>query len=182
MRTLRRLGGWLLILVLLVSLGTSTAAAAPLPRIFVATATLSGANEVPPVTDTNASGVAIYRLSADGLTLRYTLVAVNLTSTPMMAHIHASAPPGVNAPVVAFLFPPNARSSCPQATATALHCVGEITAADLVGPLAGQPLSALIDAMAAGNSYTNVHTMKHGSGEIRGQNAPTFPASLGLAG
>ena len=35
---------------------------------------------------------------------------------------------------------------------------GTITAADLVGPLAGQPLSALIEEMPAGNTYVNVHT------------------------
>ena len=56
----------------------------------------------------------------------------------------------------------------------------EITAADLVGPLAGQPLSALIDAIDAGNIYVNVHTNDFvdppntgagdfPGGEIRGQ-------------
>jgi hypothetical protein len=153
-----------------------------LPRNFVATATLSGANEVPPVTDTDAGGVAVYRLSADGMTLRYTLVVVNLTTPPVAAHIHAPAPPGVNASVVAFLLPPNPRSSCAQVTATVLRCVGEITAANLVGPLAGHPLSDLIAIMADGNSYTNVHTTRHTGGEIRGQNDPLLPASLDLAG
>ena len=35
---------------------------------------------------------------------------------------------------------------------------GTITAANLTGPLAGQPLSALVDAIDAGNAYVNVHT------------------------
>jgi hypothetical protein len=46
---------------------------------------------------------------------------------------------------------------------------GTITEADLVGPLAGQPLSALVEAIRSGNAYVNVHTVDHPAGEIRGQ-------------
>ena len=57
---------------------------------------------------------------------------------------------------------------------------GTITAANLVGPLAGQPLSALVEAIQAGNAYVNVHTNDgvaptntgpgdFPGGEIRGQ-------------
>jgi crotonobetainyl-CoA:carnitine CoA-transferase CaiB-like acyl-CoA transferase len=35
---------------------------------------------------------------------------------------------------------------------------GTITAADLVGPLAGQSIADLVDEMLAGNTYVNVHT------------------------
>jgi hypothetical protein len=35
---------------------------------------------------------------------------------------------------------------------------GTITAANLVGPLAGHPLSDLLSSMQAGNTYVNVHT------------------------
>ena len=35
---------------------------------------------------------------------------------------------------------------------------GSFTAANLTGPLAGQPLSALIAAMDSGNAYLNFHT------------------------
>ena len=35
---------------------------------------------------------------------------------------------------------------------------GVIRAANFVGPLTGQPLSALVEAMLAGNTYVNVHT------------------------
>ncbi len=167
---------WLAVLLLVLA-PTPGVAAAPsaqiTPRVVVATATLSGAEEVPPVTDTTGSGVAVYRLSPDGTTLRYTLLAVNLTSPPVGAHIHAPAPRGQNAPVVAFLYPaPNPRSRCSQATALVLRCEGEITAADLRGPLAGQPLSALVALLAAGQTYTNVHTVRYPAGEVRGQNDP----------
>ena len=36
--------------------------------------------------------------------------------------------------------------------------VGSFTAADLVGPLAGQSFSALLDALSANQIYVNVHT------------------------
>lgn len=171
----RVLASWLLVLVGLLGTTVTAAAAqaeAPAREIFVATATLSGRQEVPPVLATRGSGLALYRLSADGTALRYTLVAVQLTTPPVMAHIHASAPPGVNAPIVAHLFPPNAHSSCTRTSTFLLRCEGKIVAGDLEGPLAGQPLSALIAIMASGNSYTNVHTTRHPGGEIRGQNQP----------
>jgi hypothetical protein len=163
----------LLVVVLSVGVSAPVAGAAPAPtRVFVALATLSGAEEVPPVTDTHATGTAVYRLSPDGTALHYTLVAAQLTSTPTAAHIHAPAPRGMNAGVVAFLFPPNPHSSCSSASAVLLRCEGVILASDLRGPLANQPLSALITQMAMGLSYTNVHTLRHPDGEIRGQNEP----------
>jgi hypothetical protein len=145
------------------------------PMFFTANANLSGAEEVPPVTDTTATGTATYRLVSGGQALQYTLVAFGFTSQPIAAHIHAPAPRGVNAPIVAFLFPPNPHSSCSSTTTVILQCAGQITAADLVGPLAGQPLSALIAQMAVGFSYTNAHTTLHPGGEIRGQNETSVP-------
>ena len=169
-----QLAFWLILPLALVALlaAAGAAAAAPATDVFVASASLSGREEVPPVLDTRASGRALYQLSPDGAALEYTLLAWGLTTPPVMAHIHAPAPRGQNAPVVAHLFPPNPRSRCGSASALLLECTGRITAADLEGPLAGRPLSALIDLMAAGLTYTNVHTTRHPEGEIRGQNEP----------
>jgi CHRD domain len=166
------------VLVALLAATTTAAAAAPATDVFVARATLSGREEVPPVLDTRASGQALYRLSPDGTALEYTLVAWQLTTPPVMAHIHAPAPRGQNAPVVAHLFPPNPRSRCGSASALLLQCTGRIEAADLEGPLAGRPLRALLDLMAAGLTYTNVHTVRHPDGEIRGQNEPLVRVGL----
>jgi hypothetical protein len=57
---------------------------------------------------------------------------------------------------------------------------GTFTAANLVGPLAGHPLSDLLAAIQSGNAYVNVHTNDgqgaantgpgdFPGGEIRGQ-------------
>jgi hypothetical protein len=46
---------------------------------------------------------------------------------------------------------------------------GNITAANLEGPLAGQQLTDLIDIMDNGTAYVNVHTKDFPLGEIRGQ-------------
>jgi len=46
---------------------------------------------------------------------------------------------------------------------------GTITAANLVGPLAGLTLNDLLDAVKAGNAYANIHTTQNPGGEIRGQ-------------
>lgn len=135
---------------------------------------LTGAEEVPS-RDTPAQGQAIFHLNADGTEIQYRLIAANITNV-VASHIHVGAA-GVNGPVVAFLFgdvpPGGGRTDGVLAT-------GTITAADLVGPLAGHPLSDLVDAMNAGNTYVNVHTndgvggINTGpgdfpGGEIRGQ-------------
>ena len=46
---------------------------------------------------------------------------------------------------------------------------GLITPSNLSGPLAGQPLSALVNAIQAGAAYVSVYTKSHPYGEVRGQ-------------
>ena len=70
------------------------------------------------------------------------------------AHIHLGAP-GVNGAIVAFLY-----GAVPAGggAENGVLSTGTITAADLIGTLAGQPLSALVGEINAGNAYVNVHT------------------------
>jgi hypothetical protein len=112
---------------------------------------LDGDTEVP-ANASLATGQAIFKLSPDGTSLDYKLIVANLDN-PVAAHIHVG-PPGVNGPVVALLF------SGPPGTGTANGVIAEgtITAANLSGPLAGQPFSALVEALNSGNAYVNVHT------------------------
>jgi CHRD domain len=150
----------------------------PSTRIFVAH--LSGAEEVPP-RETLAQGQAVFHLSEDGTQLGYLLIVANIENV-IASHIHVGAV-GVNGPVVAFLFGP-----VPPAggQVEGVLAEGAITTGDLVGPLAGQPLSALIDAMRDGNTYVNVHTNDGTAppdtgpgdfpgGEVRGQIDPKGP-------
>jgi hypothetical protein len=135
---------------------------------------LSGAEEVP-ARDTNARGNALFTLSDDGLTLSYKLIVANINNV-VASHIHVG-PAGTNGPVVLFLYGP---APAGGGRSDGVLAQGTATGADLVGPLAGQPLSALIDAIRAGNAYVNVHTNDgvdptntgpgdFPGGEIRGQ-------------
>jgi plastocyanin len=111
-------------------------------RPTTCTATLSGSEEVPPVT-TSASGSA---------TVQYTpltgVIIYNLTTTGLSgvaAHIH-QAPAGANGPIIVpFEGGPTQWSG--QATLT---------------PEQGQ-------ALLSGGTYANVHTSANPGGEIRGQ-------------
>jgi hypothetical protein len=135
---------------------------------------LTGDNEVP-VRVTNAQGQAIFSLSGDGTALEYRLIATNIENV-VAAHIHVG-PVGENGPVVAFLY---GNAPAGGGLTNGVLATGTITAADLVGPLEGQPLSALVAEIEAGNAYVNVHTNDgvdppntgagdFPGGEIRGQ-------------
>src|SRR2546428_9830099 len=128
------------------------------------TAHLSAGQEVQvPAVISNAQGEAIFKLSDDGTELTYNLVVANIENVKF-AHIHM-APTGVNGPVVAFLFHGPTLTGRTQG----VLAEGTISASDLVGPLAGHPLSDLVAAIQSGGAYANVHTDAYPAGEIRGQ-------------
>jgi hypothetical protein len=159
----RRLSSFIgLALVLTLMLLATPAAAGP--RNF--RAHLNGAQEVPPA-DTRAQGQAIFRLSKDGESLHYKLIVANIENVTM-AHIHL-APAGVNGPVVAWLYPAGPPPQLIEGRFNGVLAEGVITAADLVGPLAGADLGDLVDEIVAGNTYVNVHTSQFPGGEVRGQ-------------
>ncbi len=135
---------------------------------------LTGDAEVP-VRVTGAQGQAIFQLSEEGTALDYKLNVANIENV-FAAHIHMAAK-GASGPIVAWLYGPVPLGSGPINGRIA---DGTITAEDLVGPLAGQPLSALVAAIDSGNAYVNVHTNDgiapantgpgdFPGGEIRGQ-------------
>jgi hypothetical protein len=134
------------------------------PRNF--RAHLSGAQEVPPV-DTRAQGQAIFQLSPDGMSIHYQLNVANIEDV-LMAHIHM-APAGENGAVVVWLYPHEPPPVLIPGRFQGVLAAGVITAADLVGPLTGQTLQDLLDAIEGGNTYVNVHTVANPGGEIRGQ-------------
>ena len=77
-----------------------------------------------------------------------------------MAHIHL-APAGVDGPVVAWLYPEVPPAVLIPGRFDGLLAEGNITSINLSGPLAGQPLNALLEAMIKGNTYVNVHTNQY---------------------
>ncbi len=167
--------------ILFALLAMSTLLATPIAKAdqehLTFIAPLSGSQEVP-APDTHARGLAKFSVSPDGTTIHFRLIVANIDNV-IMAHIHL-APVGVNGPVVLFLYGPVAPGG---GRTEGLISEGSATAADLTGPLAGQPLTALIDAMKNGNAYVNVHTNDgvdpantgpgdFPGGEIRGQIIP----------
>jgi CHRD domain-containing protein len=140
---------------------------------------LTGDEEVP-ARATRAQGQAIFRVSDDGLSVDYKLVVANIENA-FMAHIHM-APAGTNGGIVVWLYPSTAVAPGPvgQGRINGVIAQGTFTSANLVGALAGHPLSDLFAAIRAGNAYVNVHTddgVAPGNtgagdfpgGEIRGQ-------------
>lgn len=152
--------GRLLLGLFVLGLIAVTAAAAGLNRNWSVHA--NGAQEVPP-RDTQGQAQAIFHLSQDGSSIDYKLIAANIENV-FMAHIHmvetAETAPGVNGPIVVWLYPSTAVMPGPLGAGRIQGVIaqGTITAGNLVGRLAGQPLAALVDALRAGKAYVNLHT------------------------
>jgi hypothetical protein len=107
-------------------------------------ATLSGAQEVPPV-ETKATGEAKFQLKAD----RSVSGSVKTEGIDgIAAHIHDGAP-GVNGPV-----------------AIPLNKKGK---REWTIPVGTKFTPAQVESLKAGTLYVNVHTQAHKGGEIRGQ-------------
>ena len=129
---------------------------------------LTGEQEVPSV-DTEAQGGAMLGFNEDGTQLSYALTT-NAIEDVTQAHVHQGSV-GENGPVVAWLYPaPEVQSEqLIEGRFDGVLASDIVTESDLTGPLEGEPVSALADEIAAGNTYVNVHTTANPAGEIRGQ-------------
>ena len=167
----RMLVGTLATLAVTTSLLLVASATADNSRNF--NAHLSGDEEVPPRA-TRAQGQVNFKVSKDGSSIHYKLIVANIENV-VGAHIHL-APAGVNGPIVVHLFSGVAGSGRSQG----VIAQGTIEADDLTGPLAGQEIEDLVEAMNEGETYVNVHTNDgvappntgpgdFPGGEIRGQ-------------
>ena len=123
--------------------------------------------DAPTPADTLAQGQAILHISKDGQSFDYKLIASNIENITQ-AHIH-SAPPGANGDVVAWLYPSGPPPELLPGRHNGVLSQGTLTDADLVGPLAGATLGDLVQLLADGGAYVNVHTSQFPGGEIRGQ-------------
>ena len=161
--------------------GTTTAGAAVPESAFLAP--LSGNQEVPPV-NTPASGSASFAYDPERSALVYALLVSEIENVTQ-AHIHVGVP-GENGEVVAWLYPGPEEQS-PQLIEGRFDGLlqrGEITGDQLVGPLGGEPIGALLSLMVDGETYVNVHTEQNPPGEIRGRIVAVgeVESALGLDG
>ncbi|HEX6913340.1 MAG TPA: CHRD domain-containing protein [Longimicrobium sp.] len=125
----------------------------------------SGGEEVPANT-TKSRGHARFWLSEDGTQLTYRLTVANIENVTQ-AHIHLAAP-GVNGPVVVFLYGFNPAGI----TTNGILAEGTLTQANLIPRPAigfGGTMAELVAAMRGGGAYVNTHTIAIPGGQVRGQ-------------
>ena len=125
-------------------------------------ARLSGGEAVPRV-KTVAKGDAKFKLSKDGKELTYKVTVADIENVTA-AHIHQGAK-GKNGPPVVGLFAGPKKGG----KFSGVLAEGVITRKDLLGDLAGKPLTALVHLIRTGHAYVNVHTDGYPDGEIRGE-------------
>ena len=135
--------------------------------------TLDGDSEIPDSVDTRASGQLTLQVSEDGEKISFTLTVASLDNY-LAGHLHVGADDEAG-PVVAWLFPikPYPFSDFIDdpllpGTSNGVLAKGVITADNLVGPLEGMDLDALISELKKSNVYANLHTSQFPAGEIRG--------------
>jgi len=136
-----------------------------LSGIFLAGAT--GGQQTPPV-ETDAEGTAFFAVNDEGDGVDYALAVQDIENTTM-AHIH-QAPLGEAGEVVAWLYPEDAEEPEPiSGEFDGTLATGTVAGDDLTGPLEGESLDTLLQAMEDGETYVNVHTEENPQGEVRGQ-------------
>jgi hypothetical protein len=132
---------------------------------------LSGYEETPLALST--PGQATFETRLDQTSLSYRLSYQDLESAVTQAHIHFGAK-GQSGGISVFLCTnvggPPGTQPCPAQPAT---ITGTIVPDDVIGP-AGQGIDPgefdeLVDAIRAGATYANVHTVDYPAGEVRAQ-------------
>ena len=130
-------------------------------------ATLSGAQEVPPI---NSAGTGDFQMTIQPGMITFSLTFSGLSSNLAVSHLHF-APGSVAGGVMIFLCGGGGQPACPAATSGTI--TGTITAANVTGPATQGILPGDLDsglaAVRNNQSYANVHTVNFGGGEIRGQ-------------
>ena len=127
----------------------------------------NGSQEVPPRA-TQGQAQAIFHLSKDGSSLSYKVIASNIENV-FMSHIHMAGP-GVNGPIVVWLYPSTAPMPGPfgAGRTNGVLAEGTITAANLVGltfTVGGFPpdfgLDAIVAAIVGAIAISIVGTIVH---------------------
>lgn len=127
--------------------------ASQIPIVKIYSASLNGAQEVPPVVTTSNGDL---RGTITGSSFAYEMTATLQPGFELLyAHFHLG-PAGTNGPIVKTVSPN--------------IIVGRLVDAGVWGPSDDEPLTPeLLSALKAGNIYVNVHSYQYPDGEIRGQ-------------
>ncbi len=132
-------------------------------------ATLTGSQEVPPVT-TTASGFLFGSYDDVSKTINLAITINGLSQSDITgSHIHR-APAGQNGPIIFNIGPGSSYA---------------VLGSQLINVISGAPFPAAEEAnLLSGNTYINVHTFAHPGGEIRGQITalPVVPEPATMAG
>ena len=133
------------------------------------TAHLIGEGENPDV-DTRATGQAILKVDAAAGEASWRLIVSNIEDVTQ-AHIHCGGP-AVNGPIVVFLFGLDATPDDHHGVLS----TGTFDDSDVIDrpdspacPGGVADFDDLMEKIAAGEAYVNVHTTANPGGEIRGQ-------------
>jgi hypothetical protein len=155
---------------------------------------LTGAQQVPPVTDTPTRSTAVFRFRRDYSQLRFSM-PVRRAQYVTEAHLHC-APPGVEGPPIVSLFGLGGPAAAPVFSLIQGGYLGNLDIAatvdnagviryDLGGPTVAAlgcrstigrditNLRELAEAIAANQIYVNLHSVSHPLGLLRAQ----LPAS-----
>ena len=139
--------------------------------------------DAPTPADSRAQGQAIFRVSDDGTSVEFELIASNIDNV-IMSHIHCGLP-SANGPIRMWLYPVIGPSGAPAAPGAGRQdgvlASGTFSPAGVTCPASAVGTDMpLLDAMRAGLTYVNVHTNDgvaptntgpgdFPGGEIRGQ-------------
>ena len=151
------------------------AAAPASAQTYTLTASLNGANETPAAINTGAFGSATVIVDMTNRTVTYTVDVFNLPSGVTASHIHAGAA-GTAGPII-IDFQPGiiGVSGSFQLSGTTKNFIAR--------PAAGiRSMEEAMMAIAAGNTYVNVHSQTNPGGEIRGQLCPAKSNDNGFNG
>jgi CHRD domain len=172
MSRLRRSGMLLAVIVTAAAMST----AAPAASAKTVRVQLDGFQEVPQAIATDGEGR--FRASIERDQIEFRLNYAGLASAVIGAHIHFGRQ-AINGGIIVFFCqdpdsplgpPPAGVPECPDGDQ---EITGTIPAAEVVGPdgqgIAPGEFDKLLEAIRAGATYVNVHTLDRPTGEIRGQ-------------
>jgi hypothetical protein len=129
---------------------------------------LTGDAERPTPNDSRGQGQAIFKVSEDLSEIQFKLNVANIENVTQ-AHIHCCANAENTAGIVVWLYPSGPPAQLIPGRSQGTLAEGTIRQSSLIGALAGQPLTTLLDRISSGLAYVNVHTSQFPPGEIRGQ-------------